>query len=198
MDREATTRPPGAIPSPLSDKLKAKAKAQSPFQAVLVVEATALPPKGPGHFPVVLALDQTFPVPSNRLAPKARQALPGILQAFLRRNPQGGRVPALLYPKTEGCRLDPVGTLLAKLYTTQAPPLPPGRFRVVGVVVGMEGDRLEVEIHPNAHKGTLAEAFTLCLLRSPGLAASWGKGEVWAFQGRLEGESLVVEEAEKI
>ncbi|WP_244345367.1 hypothetical protein [Thermus thermophilus] len=137
-------------------------------------------------------------MPSNRLAPKARQALPGILQAFLRRNPQGGRVPAFFYPKTEGCCLDPVGTLLAKLYTTQAPPLPPGRFRVVGVVVGMEGDRLEVEIRLNAHKRTLAEAFTLCLLRSPGLAASWGKGEVWAFQGRLEGESLVVEEAEKI
>jgi hypothetical protein len=94
------------------------------FQAVLVVQGVASPPKGPGHFPSVQVLDRTYLVPGNGLSPKARAALPGVLQAFLRRNPGGGPVPVLLYPRTEECRLDLGKTLLAKLYTTEPRPCP--------------------------------------------------------------------------
>lgn len=66
------------------------------FQAVLLVQGVASPPKGPGHFPSVQVLDRTYLVPSSSLAPKARASLPGVLQAFLRRNPSGGPVPVLV------------------------------------------------------------------------------------------------------
>ncbi len=66
------------------------------FQAVLLVQGVASPPKGPCHFPSVQVLDRTYLVPSSSLAPKARASLPGVLQAFLRRNPSGGPVPVLV------------------------------------------------------------------------------------------------------
>jgi hypothetical protein len=100
-------------------------------------------------------------------------------------------VPVLLYPRTEECRLDLGKTLLAKLYTTEPPPLPPGRFRVVGLGARREGERLEVEVRPN-----LGEAFTLCLSLGPSLAdASFPLGQVLEVLGSLgEDLSLLAEE----
>ncbi|GAA5335212.1 hypothetical protein [Thermus hydrothermalis] len=171
-----------------------------PFQAILLLQGVASPPKGPGHFPSVQVLDRTYRVPGNGLAPKARAGLPGVLQAFLRRNPGGGPVPVLLYPRTEGCSLDLGKTLLAKIYTTEPPPLAPGRFRVVGLLVDREGQRLRVEVRPNPEKGTLGEAFTLCLRLAPGLAdAPLPLGRVLDLRGRLEEDlSLLVEEAQEV
>ncbi|WP_243095155.1 hypothetical protein [Thermus thalpophilus] len=167
------------------------------FQAVLLVQGVASPPKGPGHFPSVQVLDRVYLVPSNSLSPKARASLPGVLQAFLRRNPGGGPLPVLLYPRTEECRLDLRRTLLAKLYTTEPPPLSPGRFRVVGLLVGKAGDNLKVEVRPNQEKGALGEAFTLCLRLDPLLAGTlFPIGQVLELTGRLEKDlTLVVEEA---
>lgn len=168
---------------------------ESRYSALLLVKALLLPPEGEGEVGRLLALGRAFPIPGEGLSRWAKkgQALAKRVAKIRQSLPEGQalEVWATLYPRTQEGRLQVEAVQLNGFLPAEEEPFLPERgFRVLGLLVGWPGERLEVEVRPN-RDGRLPEPFTLTLWTGPSLRGKVpipGEEEALELQGRVDEE----------